>query len=303
MKKYLLLSLFLLNALYLLSQNTSLVVFSQDGDPFKLVVNGILYNDIPQTNVKIQGLNPTTYQATLMFENPEMGELSSNVNLREGKEMTHVVKKRKISDEEKLALVTFQNIARDFNLKEKSDVEAKKAEIEARNEVYSLKLFTEVEVEDKQLKVSPKVKEINKNLPVNEVTTVKDMEEVIIEEVAEEASDVEVEVHEDVAYQGKKGCELYIDQISFNKQLAEIKLINFDDQRHTEAEIMINNNCLSVSQIKEIMVLFTFDNPRLELAKLAYSNTYDQDNFAELYSLFSFESSVEELKAFVKGNN
>ncbi|MBT5992221.1 MAG: DUF4476 domain-containing protein, partial [Bacteroidetes bacterium] len=53
---------------------------------------------------------------------------------------------------------------------------------------------------------------------------------------------------------------------------------------------------------EEILDLFTFDNSRLEIAKLAYSNTYDQLNFEKLYDLFSFESSKVELKEFVIAN-
>ncbi|MBT4340094.1 MAG: DUF4476 domain-containing protein [Bacteroidetes bacterium] len=303
MKKYLLLSLFLINALYLLAQNTSLVVFSQSGEPFKLVLNGILYNDEAQTNVTVKGLNPTTYQATLIFENSEIGDLSGYVNLRERKEMTYAVKRRKVSVEEKLALMTLQNIARDFNLKDEDEVEAKKAEIERKDEIYSLKLFTEVAIKKQHQKASAKVKEINNNVTVNEVTSVHEMEKVQVEDVAVVAQDSEVieEVTND-EYVEERGCEMYMDQPNFEMQITEISRVKFEDQKLSAAQELVNNNCLKVNQIEEILDLFTFDNSRLEIAKLAYSNTYDQLNFEKLYDLFSFESSKVELKEFVIAN-
>ena len=303
MKKYLLLSLFLINALYLLAQNTSLVVFSQSGEPFKLVLNGILYNDEAQTNVTVKGLNPTTYQAMLIFENSEIGDLSGYVNLRERKEMTYAVKRRKVSVEEKLALMTLQNIARDFNLKDEDEVEAKKAEIERKDEIYSLKLFTEVAIKKQHQKASAKVKEINNNVTVNEVTSVHEMEKVQVEDVAVVAQDSEVieEVTND-EYVEERGCEMYMDQPNFEMQITEISRVKFEDQKLSAAQELVNNNCLKVNQIEEILDLFTFDNSRLEIAKLAYSNTYDQLNFEKLYDLFSFESSKVELKEFVIAN-
>ena len=303
MKKYLLLSLFLINALYLLAQNTSLVVFSQSGEPFKLVLNGILYNDEAQTNVTVKGLNPTTYQAMLIFENSEIGDLSGYVNLRERKEMTYAVKRRKVSVEEKLALMTLQNIARDFNLKDEDEVEAKKAEIERKDEIYSLKLFTEVAIKKQHQKASAKVKEINNNVTVHEVTSVHEMEKVQVEDVAVVAQDSEVieEVTND-EYVEERGCEMYMDQPNFEMQITEISRVKFEDQKLSAAQELVNNNCLKVNQIEEILDLFTFDNSRLEIAKLAYSNTYDQLNFEKLYDLFSFESSKVELKEFVIAN-
>jgi hypothetical protein len=93
-----------------------------------------------------------------------------------------------------------------------------------------------------------------------------------------------------------------MDQPNFEMQITEISRVKFEDQKLSAAQELVNNNCLKVNQIEEILDLFTFDNSRLEIAKLAYSNTYDQLNFEKLYDLFSFESSKVELKEFVIAN-
>jgi hypothetical protein len=301
MKKFLLFGLFALSSIILLAQNTSLVIFSEDGDPFQLLVNGVVFNEDAQSNVKLEGLNPSRYSVKLVFEDPEIGDLHAYVNLREKKEMTYIVKKRKVSDEEKLALVTLQNIMRDFNLKDREEAEAKKAEIEKRNEVYSLKLFTETDrKKSARNKKSSKIEEINKNAGVNETASARDMETVVVEEVpvaAEQKAEVSVESIEPF---DEGNCASSMDDALFNESLKSIKKIGFDDQRLATVEDLINSHCLKVEQSMQLINLFTFENTRLELAKLSYSHIYDQYNFEQMYSLFSFESSREELRAFVE---
>lgn len=67
MKKFTL--LFLLAFSYqCFAQNNSLNVFSQDGDPFFLIVNGVKQNPEPQTNVTADGLNKETlYKVKVVF--------------------------------------------------------------------------------------------------------------------------------------------------------------------------------------------------------------------------------------------
>ena len=47
---------------------SNLVVFSEDGYKFYLVLNGIRQNDLAQTNVRVMGLNQPFYSAIIIFE-------------------------------------------------------------------------------------------------------------------------------------------------------------------------------------------------------------------------------------------
>ena len=47
---------------------SNLVVFSEDGYKFYLVLNGIRQNDLAQTNVRVTGLNQPYYSAIIIFE-------------------------------------------------------------------------------------------------------------------------------------------------------------------------------------------------------------------------------------------
>lgn len=69
----------------LLAQNNNLVVYSQDGYKFTLILNGIRQNTEPQTNVKVTGLNALNYQAKVIFAN-NMPDVDQNVYLMFGGE-------------------------------------------------------------------------------------------------------------------------------------------------------------------------------------------------------------------------
>src|ERR1700758_2775877 len=69
-KMYACLFLLFLGATILKSQNNNnLIVFSETGDRFYLVLNGLKYNQTPETNVKVTSLNATNYKAKIIFEN------------------------------------------------------------------------------------------------------------------------------------------------------------------------------------------------------------------------------------------
>jgi hypothetical protein len=48
------------------------------------------------------------------------------------------------------------------------------------------------------------------------------------------------------------------------------------------------------------MLLFTFENNRLEVAKYAFCNTVDKQNFYQLNDALTFSSSKDELARFIR---
>ena len=85
----------------LAAQSTSnLIVFSQDGDPFYVILNGIRQNDQPQTNVRVEGLTSNYYNLTVIFENgayPEINKKNAPVTDYDGNraEVTYQIKSNK----------------------------------------------------------------------------------------------------------------------------------------------------------------------------------------------------------------
>lgn len=55
----------------------------------------------------------------------------------------------------------------------------------------------------------------------------------------------------------------------------------------------VSNNNLSTYQARQILQIFSSESDRLELAKLSYRNIVDQQNFRQLFDLFSYQSQNE----------
>jgi hypothetical protein len=63
---------------------------------------------------------------------------------------------------------------------------------------------------------------------------------------------------------------------------------------------VVRANSFSAAQVKEIILLFSFENNKLEVAKQAYANTVDKRNYSMIYDVFSFNSSKAELERFIR---
>lgn len=73
-----------------------------------------------------------------------------------------------------------------------------------------------------------------------------------------------------------------------------------ENNRITSAKFIIEKNNFTTAQVKEMMMLFTFENNRLEIAKLAYNKTIDKNNYYQLNDALTFSNSKEELARFIR---
>lgn len=74
----------------------------------------------------------------------------------------------------------------------------------------------------------------------------------------------------------------------------------FENNRITSAKFIIDKNNFNTAQVRRLMLLFTFENNRLEIAKYAYRKTIDKQNYFQLNDALSYSSSKEELARFIR---
>lgn len=74
----------------------------------------------------------------------------------------------------------------------------------------------------------------------------------------------------------------------------------FENNRITSVKYIIEKNNFTTAQVKDMMLLFTFENNRLEIAKLAFSKTVDKNNYFLLNDALTFSSSKDELARFIR---
>lgn len=106
-------------------------------------------------------------------------------------------------------------------------------------------------------------------------------------------------VPEEVIVVEDTGCYA-MSQSDFSQALASIKDKSFSDSRLTLAKQVTKGNCLTASQIKQIMTQFDFEDTKLEYAKFAYGYCFNPENYWKVNDAFGFESSIDELNEYIQ---
>ena len=74
----------------------------------------------------------------------------------------------------------------------------------------------------------------------------------------------------------------------------------FSGDKMTVLKQAIQNSCLAVVQVKELMGLFSFETDKLAVAKYLYDFTGDKQNYFKVNDAFGFQSTISELDNYLK---
>ncbi|MBI2968557.1 MAG: DUF4476 domain-containing protein [Bacteroidetes bacterium] len=101
-------------------------------------------------------------------------------------------------------------------------------------------------------------------------------------------------------YSGPTGCPWPVNEAKFRDMKNSIASKSFEDSKLQIAKQITQSNCIIAQQVKEIMMLFSFENTRLDFAKFAYPYTFDIGNYYKVNDAFQFESSIDELNDYIQ---
>lgn len=287
------------------AQNNTLIVYSQDGLKFSVVLNGIKQNTQPETNVKITGLNAPNYQVKIIF-NSKIPDIDQNVYLMDGgvktanTEYSYAIKN--VKGKQKLRFNSIAPIA-----------EVADAGAILNQTTYS---YTPVErttivttttnptggnnanfgMNLNGINMSVNVNDMNSNGGAMGTTTTTTTTTYGNGGPMGNAGNVYVLP----GYNGIYGCPYPMNPMDFESAKASIKAKSFDDSKLTMAKQIIGSNCMLSSQIKELMLLLSFESNRLDLAKFAWHHNLDKGNYFKLNDAFTFESSIDELNQYIQ---
>jgi hypothetical protein len=74
----------------------------------------------------------------------------------------------------------------------------------------------------------------------------------------------------------------------------------FDNSRVTIAKQVIDQNYFTAEQVKQLTLMYSFDSYKLDLAKYAYKNTVNKQDYFILYEVFSFSNSKDDLANYIR---
>lgn len=101
-------------------------------------------------------------------------------------------------------------------------------------------------------------------------------------------------------YDNHYGYESGMNDREFSRVLQSIQKEWLESNKLQSATQIISANRLTTAQVKQLVLLFSFESNKLTLAKQAYRNTVDKENYNSIYDVFSFNSSRDELARFLR---
>jgi len=313
-----------------IAQNTSnLIVFSEDGLKFYLILNGIRQNETPVTNVKVVDLNQPYYSAKIIFEDPKQPVLEKKylqVTDADGNGALEVTYKIKKNNKMVNVLRFFSQVPITQAAPPSTEVPVVHFNTTPMPEISTTIVTQETTVTsgnvgntntnvstggngaNTNVSVNMGGLGINMNVNINDATLNNSTSTSTSYTTTTTTTTTNSNLNTNTASTSSQNvsnaasCDAAnaMSSSSFSAAKQTITKQSFEDTRLTTVKQILKSNCLSSAQIKEIMLLFNFEANKLEVAKIAHAKCVDKNNYFLINGAFQFESSVEELNSSIK---
>ncbi|WP_431136992.1 DUF4476 domain-containing protein [Psychroserpens mesophilus] len=296
MKKFTFLTLFLVSLLSN-AQESRLTIFSEDGDAFYVVLNGIRQNEEPVVNIAVDYLVNDYYDTKIIFADESIPVLEKrhlmvvDVDNQRG-EVVYKIKDTKRG--RKLRFYSFTPFQAILPPPSNVSVVHYNATPLPPIQTVTQTTTTTSSGNGDQINIGVGVNAggtnvgvgINVNSGMSTTTT-----QTTTTTVGGAPSDVVI-VEE-------TGC-FEMSRTDFNQALESIKSKTFSDSKLTLAKQITKGNCLTSAQIAQVVNLFDFEDTRLEYAKFAYTYCFNPENYWKVNNSFQFESTIDELNEYME---
>lgn len=312
-----------------MSQSRNLVIFHEDGEKFIVFLNGMKKNDAAKSNVKMTGLKADFFKVKIEFENNSLGSFKKSLWLEDnGMEYTFNIHQR---NNGKMTLrpvsqteITELTSTDEYEDSEKYEDPQQSGEGEVNeghttvthSETYTTEgnprgrtesASVKMKVSDSGMDVSVEDKhggaDVNVDFDVEGETT---HTTTTTTTTSSSSSSYDDDSEKNVStttttYSGN--CEMPISEGDFQEAVSSINSKSFADSKMTVAKQVAKNECLTTSNVKEIIKIFNFEEKRIEFAKYAYDYVYNPNKYYKVNDVFDYESSIEELNEYIESKD
>lgn len=301
MKKSLLLFSILAMAITGFSQSSNLIVFSENGEHFSVILNGILQNAQPETNVMVTDLIAPSYKVKIMFENRNIPDLEKGIYFQDPN--VQATYRLVLNKKGKYVLRFFNSVP----LAQAPAPPPAQQIVEfsttpAAPPTTVVQTTTTTTTGDspigENVNVNMGINGVNVNMNINTGNQAYSTQTTTTTTTTTTDAEVDTEYAETYVlpgYNGAYGCPWPMSDADFEDAKRSIASKDFSDSKLKMSKQIIDSNCLLSSQVMQLMQLFDFEDDKLELAKYAYGHTLDYGNYYKVNNAFEYESSIDEL--------
>jgi len=97
----------------------------------------------------------------------------------------------------------------------------------------------------------------------------------------------------------QSGCANPLSEEKFSAELVKVQAHDFDEAKKSAIEALFAN-CLTSTQIKDLLSELRFEEDKLELSKKAHANVSDPSNFGIIKEIFDFDDSKKAIDGLMK---
>lgn len=307
MKKCFLLSILLFLFAQSYAQDSRLIVFSSDGEPFTLYVNGARINSAPDTQAKASGIKADMVKIRVDFEQAGLEDIVKNVVIQDMETTTPVEVTYEIKKNNKGAFVIRHSSTVDI-----SNEVAQPLILTSPTSVSQTQTTTVTE----EVKVAPSVSttttsksdEFSVSMRVNDRDGSVSMSVKLPDD--EPASTKPVSVHTQTQQQyvvpavpnGQACANPTVTNQDFLKVKYEIGQKYLESTKAEDSKKFIAKNCMLASQVAELVQQIKMNNNQIDVAKFGYLYTFDQKNYGLVVDALLADYNKDELVKFIGGN-
>lgn len=283
----------------------ALTIFSENGEKFYLILNGLRQNNVAQTNVRVDRLNQPSYTAKIIFEDKSLPDINRNYLMIEDAnhammDVTYKIKHDK-NGMPKLGMMPTSFIPYQQEAIPAPDVYVvhygTPDPMPATTTVQTTTTTTEVVPNATSATVNVNGMNMGVTTAVPNATTVQTT---TTRTTTTSTEGVPAANNSGMAAQGCTGA-YPMAQGDFNSAISTIKNQGFEETKLSTAKQIASGNCLSAGQITEICKTFGFEDTKLQFAKFAYAHCTEPNNYFKINNVFGFSSSTDELNNYIQG--
>lgn len=311
MKQITLFFALLLGSLATYAQKANLVIFSDEGTKFYVVVNGLRVNDQALSNVRITDLNYDYVNAKIVFEDALIPDIEKKtLMLERGSEATYVVKKNKKGEtvcnwysSVQLAQIPAQTSNQQTVVY--TNVPANNGIVLRGGNVATTTTTTTITTGTTDV--------VNANVGIGGVgmnVTIYDSNGGVVNGSTTSTTTTTYSStttsgntnYNDGTTTINNNCIYGMSESELRDAKNSISGASFEDTKSSTFKQVVSNKCVNTKQVKELLQLFTFEETKLEMAKYAYGYVADPSNYYTINDIFTFDSSKDELSNYVMSN-
>ena len=304
-----------------LAQTSDIVVFSEMGEKFTLVIDGDVKNDAPATRVVATGLRNETPSIVIRLAGAGIPPVKQNAWMEYGKEYTLKLTTNKKGEyvlrmqgqaELGTAKATQVEQPKPTDFQEDGAAQPPSGGQQATGGTQTTTTTTQSTGTNENVNMNLGINGVGVNMTMgftdpamgsSTTTTTTTTHTTTMTTETDEPVNTSVSdpVYRMPGYSGPIGCPMPMSDGEFTEAKASIESKGFEESKMTLARQIGDGHCFSTAQVKGIMGLFGFEETKLEFAKYAYDHTHDIGNYYKVNDAFGFESSIDELNKYIKG--